>query len=1117
MWILISGIVSLVLIGGLGSDSPELTGVVLDAAGGPVAAAEVLLVPGLATEEPRIEAGTRTDSEGRFRLPLRLDASGRALWPPRVVWARGPDDAVAWRTLHPARPPAEPVRLILRPIASTRWIVRGPDGEAVENAQVAPRALGSRSHRLPEVLSQSLLKVTDETGTFWLERIAPEAWTGFTITSARFGQQWRERDPREQVGSTTLLPTGRVRGRLLAEEASTVARRRVRCETTADGGAAGGWLEVVTDDEGQFIVDALAAGELTIEVQPTSEQPSGVRAQPFGLLAEGETRDLNVPLRSTVRLSGQVLDGASRRPVAHARLMLEADPVEAISDAEGRWQLETLPGRIALGVQPPSRAFLDLGVNTRRVIEVTEDPEQVIEPLVLDRGRIISGQVVDPRGDPVADAWVTAIWEVTTPEGNEFPRAAAVRTDARGGFVVSGLSGGQSIRLRTMHRAAESAEPLTWRVGAAGRPILIASPTLRYGLTGLARRADGQAVIRASVEVWTRPVDSVDDHRAYRFADVSTDETSATDAWGRFAWARWLSADRDYRIVITPPGEAPFVSGWIAGTDLATPQELELPANASVRGRVVDASGQPVAGVTLTQAGDGPRPQHARSGEQGEFELGGFRSDSGFVFAEGKTFTFGLAEGGRVQLVLPKSQAPRASSALDLSLARELVPRLLEPIWESSLAAPHEPFHLRTFELMARVAPERVLELIEGEALPGPQQRDFLRIALARHWLAERPDEAHRLLAAVELPLWKTAGYVAAAKALPIDAKDARKDLLTQAEALLPGVDDPSFRLLRTGVIAQEWWQIGEHEHSRELMNEGQRQAKLLAPGDFTTYARGAFASHLARTDLEAALGLLGERGRQADAHLGGMAVAIAADHLGDAERIFRALSSDGQRSRWIGEICRAMAPTDLVRTRRLIEGLGDLGQRASALAVCADAVRPFSSARAASLINEAFEELERVPSMSGQIARVPAAAIGFSILPVVESISPERLPELMRRSLALRRPQPWPELLGGEVARLEEEVSLALFAARFDRDLARALLKAAVERAGLWQDEPGLARRILEARTIIDPHWALESLEQSSKDGDDLAARQAVAEILTAPEDDRWNDLRRRHLGLYW
>src|SRR5581483_11503932 len=57
-----------------------------------------------------------------------------------------------------------------------------------------------------------------------------------------------------------------------------------------------------------------------------------------------------------------------------------------------------------------------------------------------------------------------------------------------------------------------------------------------------------------------------------------------------------------------------------------------LPRLVAAEGRVTDRAGRPVAGATVSQAGDGPRPTRTTTDEAGRFRLPGVFTGPAFVF-----------------------------------------------------------------------------------------------------------------------------------------------------------------------------------------------------------------------------------------------------------------------------------------------------------------------------------------------------------------------------------------------------------------------------------------------------------------------------------------------------
>ena len=119
---------------------------------------------------------------------------------------------------------------------------------------------------------------------------------------------------------------------------------------------------------------------------------------------------------SALRVHGQVVDRRGEpvpgaRVVASSQLGLPLDlstkeqfpwfqRMQAVCDAQGRFELEGVePGALQVLVRAPGFAPL-----TKSGLGIPKSGEHELEPLVLARGAILSGIVVDPDGRPVAGA-----------------------------------------------------------------------------------------------------------------------------------------------------------------------------------------------------------------------------------------------------------------------------------------------------------------------------------------------------------------------------------------------------------------------------------------------------------------------------------------------------------------------------------------------------------------------------------------------------------------------------------------------------------------------------------------------------------------------------------------
>ena len=97
-----------------------------------------------------------------------------------------------------------------------------------------------------------------------------------------------------------------------------------------------------------------------------------------------------------------------------------------------------------------------------------------------------------------------------------------------------------------------------------------------------------------------------------------------TAADGSFRTKAGLASGSSYRLVVRSPGYEPILSAWTTAVERPQlPLDLVLRPLRTIAGRVVDRRGQPVAGVEVFQAGDGPEPASTRTDDAGRFALAG--------------------------------------------------------------------------------------------------------------------------------------------------------------------------------------------------------------------------------------------------------------------------------------------------------------------------------------------------------------------------------------------------------------------------------------------------------------------------------------------------------------
>jgi hypothetical protein len=229
-------------------------------------------------------------------------------------------------------------------------------------------------------------------------------------------------------------------------------------------GGPGVFLEAEADARGSFeFPDALEVLEQldrpmrrdsdgTAEVRVLAPGFAPAVSDPFPLARDAELPPIALAPGRTIR--GRVLDAAGS-PIAAAEVWVE-DPrgsTSTCTDGEGSFAIRDLaPGRhpIAVGGAGIARAV-------REVVDLTSRSEAFVE-IRIDRGLTIRGRVVDPDGNGVASARVSA----------SLPRRRAalgsVETDADGSFALGGLPAGRYLLVAeakgyTPERLARLVEP----------------------------------------------------------------------------------------------------------------------------------------------------------------------------------------------------------------------------------------------------------------------------------------------------------------------------------------------------------------------------------------------------------------------------------------------------------------------------------------------------------------------------------------------------------------------------------------------------------------------------------------------------------------------------------
>ena len=325
------------------------------------------------------------------------------------------------------------------------------------------------------------------------------------------------------------------------------------------------------------------------------------------------------------------------------------------------------------------------------------------------------------------------------------------------------------------------------------------------------------------------------------------------------------------------------------------------------------------------------------------------------------------------------------------------------------------------------VDPTAVLEKLETIKFSDPEYLNMARVQLVEGLATDSLDEA---LAQAELCTSadsRAICYLGICDVRPDLDKGRIRELIDQALLNARAVKSPAERLMMYGHIADKLIDLGEKERARKLLAEAEELGRPTVKGNFGGFNLGYVAEALARLDLPAALKMLDDLAEQVRKNdkrdrtyvfvrfYGNIAHKLAADAPADAERMLEKIRvlEPANVGHYAVAVCSKMARTNPARARRIAETMFDAESsvlKPYALGLIAQKLAATDKAGALELLETALRELE-ARAVRGETSTLHGnAKIAGALLPIVEEVVPERLPEflatnaLAARTLARRR-----------------------------------------------------------------------------------------------------------------
>ncbi len=251
--------------------------------------------------------------------------------------------------------------------------------------------------------------------------------------------------------SLAAEPKGIVTGRVLAEDGTFLtnvrieARRPIKGAANASDSTAWRIETTTTDHDGRYKFELTTTDGAYVRIRPLAPgYRSADSIQRTGgemdvSIAPGKTSGCSFVLRPAAYTAGEVIDDVGQ-PVAEVSITADADdqpfPAHAytVTDKQGRFEIFELPpapeGTKTTAKLTLRRAgYLKVTIND---VNQRTPAQRAALRIVLSKGRVVSGRLVDEAGHPVAKTMVEALFESA-------PKRQATLSDGDGRFTLTGL------------------------------------------------------------------------------------------------------------------------------------------------------------------------------------------------------------------------------------------------------------------------------------------------------------------------------------------------------------------------------------------------------------------------------------------------------------------------------------------------------------------------------------------------------------------------------------------------------------------------------------------------------------------------------------------------------
>ena len=413
-------------------DTIEVTGLVTDAQGEPVANAMVLFPFGYDPEtlKPGSVRGD-TDQVGRFRLVIK-----RAGLPPELklgvlntVWAWADGYAIGIATaphllasVQGQAAPIKPITIRLPQAVKTSFRAITETGKPLVGATVVPRAVRVPNGSdpidgkfglyapLPDELIEVTQRTTDADGRVSIDVVPRAQLYNVEVVSRSHGRQSVRLPDGTKEAVLPMRAAGGVRGRLVGGPADLMRGVHVILSTSA--AETTGTAHVVTDENGSFHVPAMAEGGLRIQTNLDSTQPWKLVGAGRLRVVAGVENELTLTMEKAIAVTGRLVVRGGNEPVDGAEVSIQSGDYtnrdSVVTDERGEFTTLVVPGQEAviqvIRLDHPERTY-PRRTQTRVTIPRGADSFRIPD-IEIPRAKTWTGRLLDQSDRPVAGKYV---------------------------------------------------------------------------------------------------------------------------------------------------------------------------------------------------------------------------------------------------------------------------------------------------------------------------------------------------------------------------------------------------------------------------------------------------------------------------------------------------------------------------------------------------------------------------------------------------------------------------------------------------------------------------------------------------------------------------------------